>query len=94
MVISMDEELYRTIRGEIRTSLNVTSSLGDEELMLHIEQNVLRQHRLSGLTATEKRRWVRRLYHSFRGLDVLQPLVEDRSVTEIMINSHEEVFAE
>lgn len=90
----MDEELYRTIRREIRSGLNVTSSLGDEELMLHIEQNVLRQHRLTGLTATEKRRWIRRLYHSFRGLDVLQPLVEDRSVTEIMINSHEEVFAE
>lgn len=90
----MDEELYRTIRCEVRAGLNVTSSLSDEELLDHIEQNVLSQHKLSGHTATEKRRWVRRLYHSFRGLDVLQPLVDDRSVTEIMINSHDEVFAE
>lgn len=90
----MDEELYRAIRCEVRAGLNVTSSLSDEELLDHIERNVLSQHKLSGITAGEKRRWVRRLYHSFRGLDVLQPLVDDRTVTEIMINSHDEVFVE
>ncbi|WP_091231736.1 CpaF family protein [Fontibacillus panacisegetis] len=90
----MDEELYRELRNEIRSSLNVTSTLSDEELMEHIEQSVLRQRSLSGLTASEKWKWVRRFYNSFRGLDVLQPLVDDRSVTEIMINSHREIFAE
>lgn len=91
---AMDDELYRELRDEIRASLNVTSTLSDEELMEHIEQSVLRQRCLSGFTASEKRKWVRRFYNSFRGLDVLQPLVDDRSVTEIMINSHTEVFAE
>ncbi|MNW36352.1 putative conjugal transfer protein [compost metagenome] len=86
--------MYRELRNEIRSSLNVTSTLSDEELMEHIEQSVLRQRSLSGLTASEKWKWVRRFYNSFRGLDVLQPLVDDRSVTEIMINSHREVFAE
>ncbi|MNO90767.1 putative conjugal transfer protein [compost metagenome] len=91
---AMDDELYRELRDEIRASLNVTSTLSDEDLMEHIEQSVLRQRCLSGFTASEKRKWVRRFYNSFRGLDVLQPLVDDRSVTEIMINSHTEVFAE
>lgn len=86
--------MYRELRNEIRSSLNVTLTLSDEELMEHIEQSVLRQRSLSGLTASEKWKWVRRFYNSFRGLDVLQPLVDDRSVTEIMINSHREVFAE
>ncbi|MBQ8933788.1 MAG: CpaF family protein [Lachnospiraceae bacterium] len=35
-----------------------------------------------------------RLFNSFRKLDVLQELLDDRSVTEIMINSPEEIFIE
>ncbi|MCA0757408.1 CpaF family protein [Paenibacillus sp. N4] len=46
------------------------------------------------LTATEKVSLVKRLFHSFRGLDILQPLMEDPSVTEIMINHHAEIFVE
>ncbi|MNW44231.1 putative conjugal transfer protein [compost metagenome] len=90
----MDEELYKAIRSEIRSGLNVTMSISDEELLNHIELNVLRQQRLSSLTAADKRRWIHRLYNSFRGLDVLQPLVDDRTISEIMINSHKEIFAE
>lgn len=90
----MDEELYKAIRSEIRSGLNVTMSISDEELLNHIELNVLRQQRLSSLTAADKRRWIHRLYNSFRGLDVLQPLVDDRTISEIMINSHNEIFAE
>lgn len=90
----MTEEKFAQIRAEIRSGLDVTSTLQDEQLMDYIEQHVLRDNRLSNLTASDKRKWVRRLYDSFRGLDVLQPLVEDRTVSEIMINSHEEIFAE
>ncbi|MBW7460514.1 CpaF family protein, partial [Paenibacillus sepulcri] len=46
------------------------------------------------LTASEKVQLVRRLFHAFRGLDLLQPLMDDPTVTEIMINSHEEMFIE
>ncbi|NIK76304.1 pilus assembly protein CpaF [Paenibacillus castaneae] len=46
------------------------------------------------LTATEKVKLVRRLFHSFRGLDILQPLMEDSSISEIMINHHAEIFVE
>jgi pilus assembly protein CpaF len=34
------------------------------------------------------------LFHAFRGLDLLQPLMDDSSVTEIMINAHDEIFVE
>lgn len=90
----MEEADFTALRNEIRQGLDVTSVLNDDQLMDYIERRVLEERRLSGATAAEKRKWVRRLYDSFRGLDVLQPLVEDRSVTEIMINSHEEIFVE
>ncbi|MCM3039052.1 CpaF family protein [Paenibacillus motobuensis] len=90
----MTEEMFTQLRAEIRSGLDVTLTLQDGQLMEYIERRVLEDIRLASLTSSEKRRWVRRLYDSFRGLDVLQPLVDDRSVSEIMINSHKEVFVE
>ncbi|WP_019638492.1 CpaF family protein [Paenibacillus fonticola] len=90
----MTEDLFASLRSSIRSGLDMTSTLTDEQLMDYIEHRVLEEEALYKLTAAEKRKWVRRLYDSFRGLDVLQPLVDDISVSEIMINSHEEVFVE
>jgi pilus assembly protein CpaF len=90
----MINDMFTLLRAEIRCSLDVTSALSDDQLLDYIERRVLEEDKLVDLTAAEKRKWVRRLYDSFRGLDALQPLVDDRSVTEIMINNHEEIFVE
>lgn len=90
----IEDELFLTLRREIRSGLDVTSTMQDDQLMEHIERYVLGDERLTELTSTAKRKWVRRLYDSFRGLDVLQPLIDDRTITEIMINGHEEIFIE
>ncbi|OWA34439.1 pilus assembly protein [Saccharibacillus sp. O16] len=88
------EELFRSLRAEVRSSLDVTQSADDRELMQLIERRVLSDERTALLTSGEKRLLVRRVYDSFRGLDILQPLVDDRTVTEIMINGHQEIFIE
>lgn len=90
----MTDDLFALLRSEIRCGLDVTYSLSDDQLLDYIERRVLEEDKVADLTAADKRKWVRRLYDSFRGLDALQPLVDDRSVTEIMINSHEEIFVE
>ncbi|MBB3129594.1 pilus assembly protein CpaF [Paenibacillus rhizosphaerae] len=90
----MDEELFRELRQEIRSGLDVTSALGNRELMQYIERTVLRRQELRELTAQEKRSLIRRIFDSFRGLDILQPLVDNPAITEIMINSHEDIFIE
>ena len=68
--------------------------MSDEAFMERIEQTVFQWIASHLLTAIEKVKLVRRLFHSFRGLDFFQPLMEDKSVTEIMINSHDELFVE
>lgn len=90
----MNEELFLTLRSDIRFSLDVTASLDDEGLLRHIEDRILADDRLKNVTSTKKWNWVRRLYDSFRGLDILQPLVDDPNITEIMINSYDEIFVE
>ncbi|OWR32956.1 pilus assembly protein [Saccharibacillus sp. O23] len=91
---SASEELFRSLRAEVRSSLDVTQSADDGELMRLIERRVLTDERALRMTSGEKRTLVRRVYDSFRGLDILQPLVDDRTVTEIMINGHTEIFIE
>ncbi|WP_314585885.1 CpaF family protein [Paenibacillus terrigena] len=90
-----DQEAWvASIRQTVRTGLNLSGSTSDDELYKMIEQAVFRYELAPSWTASEKQRIVRRVYYTFRGLDVLQPYVEDRRITEIMINSHEEIFIE
>lgn len=88
------EEQFQLIRREVRASLDLTASAGDEELWRGIERKVLGDPSLEDMTSGERHTLVQRLFDSFRGLDILQPLVDHPDITEIMINSHQEIFVE
>ncbi|OKP94779.1 CpaF family protein [Paenibacillus sp. P32E] len=90
----MNEEMFRSLRSDIRSGLDLTSAVGNRELTAYIERTVLARDNLQHLTAQEKHALVKKLFDSFRGLDVLQPLVDNPAITEIMINSHDEIFVE
>ncbi|OKP97486.1 CpaF family protein [Paenibacillus sp. P46E] len=90
----MNEEMFRSLRSDIRSGLDLTSAVGNRELTAYIERTVLARDSLQHLTAQEKHALVKKLFDSFRGLDVLQPLVDNPAITEIMINSHDEIFVE
>lgn len=87
-------EAMIALREQVRSRLDFSVALSDEELMAMAEKVVLEWSYHHPLTASEKVGYVRRLFHSFRGLDILQPLMEDPEVNEIMINNHEEIFVE
>jgi len=87
------EELAE-FREAVRARLSWDSSVTDEELLRLIENELFGRERVRRMTAGERRSAVMRLFHSFRGLDALQPLLEDPEITEIMINSHQEIFVE
>ncbi|MCG7410017.1 CpaF family protein [Paenibacillus sp. ACRRX] len=69
-------------------------NIEDAVLYRRIENALFAQPLASSLTSTEMISVVRRVFYSFRGLDALQPLVDDPAITEIMVNSHEEIFIE
>lgn len=66
----------------------------DEEILDWIDEMILTQPEteLMSLDAREKLR--RSLFNSVRRLDILQDLVDDRSVTEIMVNDYRTIFIE
>jgi pilus assembly protein CpaF len=94
MMQIQEEEVSKKIKENIREQLDLSQSTSDEELLVQIEKEVFAFSRTTFLSAKDKKALVDRVYHSFRGLDVLQPLIDDTSITEIMINSAKEIFIE
>ncbi|MGN7456495.1 CpaF family protein [Paenibacillus pasadenensis] len=83
-----------SLREQIRAAIDAGGEIGDDELMRTVERTVDRWEGSVRLVSSERLRLVRQLFHSFRGLDVLEPLLKDDSITEIMINGHRQLFAE
>jgi pilus assembly protein CpaF len=52
-----------------------------------VEENIV-------LTRPERQRLLEQITDEILGLGPLQPLLEDRSITEIMVNGHDEVYVE
>lgn len=73
--------------------MDVSRDLSDEELWALIDGAIAEQTRTR--PSLREREAVReQVFHSLRGLDVLQELIEDPRITEIMVNGHEHIFYE
>ncbi len=70
------------------------SDLSDEEIETIIENHILESSREHYLTVCEKQELKQDLYNTFRKLDILSSLLEDKDVTEIMINGYNHIFIE
>lgn len=82
------------LREAVRSRLAWDAAVSDGELRALIEQELFRHARAREMTSAERASAVSRLFHSFRGLDALQPLLDDPDITEIMINGHRDIFVE
>ncbi|MEN6391871.1 MAG: CpaF family protein [Syntrophomonas sp.] len=87
-------ELINELRQTVNAKLDPTRHTSDEDLLQMIEDEIFDYSSRQFLSVGEKQDIIRKVYSSFRGLDVLQPLIDDRTITEIMVNSAEEIFIE
>ncbi|MFD2046164.1 CpaF family protein [Ornithinibacillus salinisoli] len=69
-------------------------SISNDELIEYVEAAVFDYAKEEKLKSNEIKYLVERIFNAFRGYDVLQPLIDDKSITEIMVNNHKEVFIE
>lgn len=91
----IDEGIVLQIIDQVKNTLDERRTMTDDELFNYIETLVFDIARKNNHLTSTKMKWlVDRVFNSFRGLDVLQPLIDDESITEIMINSHEEIYIE
>lgn len=74
--------------------LDLSEDLTDEQVRFAIEQALTRYGREHYLPLETRRNLTEEIFHGIRGLDILEELLADESVTEIMINGHTAVFYE
>lgn len=90
-----DYELVRDgIHGAIMKGIDFSRSVGDEEVLGLIDEEIIRAKRERELSLDEMKQMRMELFNAIRRLDVLQELIEDSSVTEIMINGPDHIFIE
>ena len=86
--------LRRRLQQKLMEEIESRKSVSDEELWELIDRAVLEAGQAEYIPLKEKKDLRIRLFDSFRRLGILQELIDDRQVTEIMVNGHEKVFIE
>lgn len=90
-----DMQAYaKRIREMVSDRLDLTRNVSDDEIREAIAEIVTEESRRQYMSLTEKKTLMEGVFNSMRGLDVLQPLVDDPTITEIMINGPDNVFVE
>ena len=90
----MNRERFREIHDLLMEQLDVSRELSDEEILEVIDDLILNQSGKTVFSLKEKVELRQELFCSVRKLDVLQELIEDESVTEIMVNGPDAIFVE
>lgn len=88
------ERICEYLRERVLDCMDLGRELPDEELRELIAREMAQVEAVSGLSIKERLYVEQRVFNSLRKLDILQDLLEDESVTEIMVNGPKEVYFE
>lgn len=84
----------KELKNRIGRQIEDRIHLDDGELREIIEKEVLEYGQEQFLPLKEKLSLCTSLFNAFRRLDILQELVDDKDVTEIMVNGKSDIFLE
>ena len=90
----MNRETFQAIRDLLMEKLDMSREMTDREILDEIDPLILNRMRDSYISLNEKLQLRQELFYSVRKLDVLQELIEDETVTEIMVNGPDAIFVE
>ena len=82
------------LREEVMKKIDVSTEISDDRVKEIVDEVILEYGNEKGLSVREKYRLQKEIYDSIRGLDILEELLEDKNITEIMINGPDNIFIE
>lgn len=86
--------LVKEIRSIAGEGIDLHRDTSDDEIRELIMKAVFARSREDYLGMEEKLEIIETVFNSMRRLDVIQPVMDDKEVTEVMINGPDSVFAE
>ncbi len=90
----LNHQARQNIIEDLVAKHNDIDCLSDKELKQLLAKLIAQYKDLSDLTMSERRILIIQLFNTMRGLDLLQPFLDDSSITEIMVNGANHVFIE
>ena len=92
--VEQDAVLFESIRNDLSNRLSDLRGISDEELYEMIDELIASKEKEYRLSLRPKLRLRSSLFDSFRRFDILQELLDDKDITEIMVNGKEDIFIE
>lgn len=89
-----EDAIVDHLTNKLRDVLDFMYSVSNDELRQYVEEFVITYAKQYQISSGQMSVIVERMYNSFRGLGVLQPLLDDKDITEIMVNNYLEIFVE
>ena len=87
-------EKAREIKKEVQRELEGRLDIDDDEVLRIIDEKIRLKNRQVTLLLSEKLSMRRDVFNAMRRLDVLQELIDDPTITEIMVNGTHSIFIE
>ncbi len=83
--MAKQDEIKKKLKTLIFEKIDFSRELPDEEIKDIIDKLIIEESKRQRIDLEERKRLRQELFYSIRKLDILQELVDDTSVTEIMI---------
>lgn len=93
MQMNDSQEIKEEIRKRILENINL-SNVKDDELIGNIRSEVEKYFGKQYISVTEKAELTDEIYSSIRGFGLLDSIINDDTITEVMINGPREIFVE
>lgn len=88
------KKVFREIEMLVRARTDMTRDMDEEEIQRIIDGVVLEVSTQYRMTLKEKEQYATEIFNSLKRLDIVQELMDDDSITEIMINGPGNIFYE
>lgn len=83
-----------SIRNDIMAQMDFSKELKDQEIYNIIETQIIKSSKEYYIPIDERCRLSKELFFDIRKLGILQELIEDDTITEIMVNGTDKIFIE
>lgn len=88
------EGILQELHERILISIDLSKEISDDELIVIINEEINKKSREVYLSLKERDYLRKKIFNSLRRLDILQELIDDKSISEIMINGTKHIFIE
>lgn len=82
------------IRNKVISHIDLNQEMEDKEIENVIDNIILHDSELKNIPLSEKIVLKKEIFHSIRGMDILQDLIDNKDITEIMVNGLDSIFYE